>query len=113
MKNDKKVSAEIIETYSTVETFADGSKLILCLISWNGKEPRLELRVIKSNGHFGSGVSFSKKKLVTALKSVPDEVIKQSVDFDDIFKSAEKIDKLRDVGYVTKNGKILLSKKRG
>lgn len=112
MKKDRNISFEIIETYSTVDTFSDGSKLVICLISWNGNEPRLELRHIKANGHFGSGVAFSKKKLIKALKDVPDEIIKQSVDFEDIFKSAEKIDMLRDNGYVTTNGKITLSKKR-
>lgn len=121
-KGSKNITGEIKEIYKVIERYDDESELLLCDISWNDRPARTELRIVKKNGHFGSGLVISKKnikklsKCIDLLPDKDDSVEDESpegdpVDFDEIFKSAKKIDKLREEGYVTKNGKIALHKK--
>ncbi|KZO01116.1 YdbC family protein [Pseudobacillus badius] len=68
------IKFEIVETIGILSESAKGWKKELNLISWNGREPKYDLREWSDNHEkMGKGVTLSKEE-VASLKSLLDSI---------------------------------------
>ena len=68
-----KFSYEVIDTIAVLSEGSKGWKKKLTLISWNGREPKYDIRDwSEDNTKMGKGVTFSKDELIR-LKKVLNE----------------------------------------
>lgn len=115
----KEISCSIVHIYGDlIEPELEKERKVVADISWNGRPARTEIRVIKPNGYYGNGITLNsdeREKLKNILIKMESQgqVEKQApVDFDSIFASASNITDKRNKGYTTKNGLIILTRKR-
>ena len=116
-KEESKLTCEIKEEYAVLRE-SDSGRLIYGSFSWNGREPKDELRItwIDKDGeeHVGKGLAITDDEIKTLYHSLKDKKKKQhGVDFGEIFREAETIGEMRDAGNPTKDGFIMLSYKDG
>ena len=72
MKNE--IKYEIVEQIAVVSESSSGWKRELNLISWNGREPKYDLRDWDANHtRMGKGITLSKSDLVT-LKEILNQI---------------------------------------
>lgn len=108
MKKESPIG-EIIKIHGWLD---DEHTKAVAAISWNGKPPRTEIRVIrKKDGEtrFGKGIAIDDgeaERLIKILKSL------RGVDLDEVFAASSTIMENRKAGYTTENGgKIVIRPK--
>jgi len=121
MKSNKKkeeITVDVKEEYGPLN---DKETKVFSLISWNGAEPKFDIRtqyVSKKDNkkHYGPGVALTKDEMdmLVAKYMVADSgshATKEAVDFTKIFDSAEGITEKRKNGLLTQDGYVVLKKK--
>lgn len=110
MKKEKeKPIGRVVKVHGWLD---EGHTKAFAAISWNGKPPRNEIRVIREKDgetRFGGGVPIDDSEaevLINLLKS------SRGVDLDDVFASSSVIMENRKAGFTTENGgKIVIHRK--
>ena len=94
-----------------------GDKLIYANVSWNNGEGKDELRSIWTDKdgeeHLGKGVAITRDDIKELSKLADEAEFKETgVDFNKIFSESSNITNLRNRGYTTKDGFIVLKRKK-
>lgn len=114
-KHNKEITCDIIETHGFLN---DKKDKVYAKVSWNGNEPKDEIRKCYTdkddNFKLSSGIALSDDEIETLYKLSSLKKTKENgINFDEIFDSATNITEKREKGYVTENGFIVLKYKPG
>ena len=113
----KEIKSSIEKIYGEVKSKDSEDKKIVADISWNDRPAKTEIRVVRSNGNFGSGISLNDNDEIEQLSKILGEIPKEKgnkkeVDFNKLFSNAKEITGKRKQGYLTDNGYIVLTRKK-
>lgn len=111
-KKGDDIKYTINRTYGRVN-----DNLIFANISWNDREGKDELRYIYTDKNkkerLGKGIAITRDDIRKLNKIVDDlEFKERGVDFNEIFSSSSNIVSLRNRGYTTKDGFIVLERRK-
>lgn len=120
-KKDKTFSYEIESIHAYLN---EEQNKVLATVSWNGRDPKLELRICWKDDDgelkLGKGLSLSKDEAAILVDVLSDKKLpsitkegKKSVNFDNIFASSADIVEKREQGYTTEDGFMKLRKRPG
>lgn len=110
------INCDVKHVHGILSDNGFGTKKIYASISWNDREAKDEIRLVKKdvNGNdvVGKGIALTDDEMENLIKAYhkkkAEEEVHKPVDFSQIFDRAPNIVEQREKGYVTKDGAIVL-----